>query len=76
MAVIEVFKKYFNPLEQRYINATEMAYNAIYRQQGFFPVGDENVIKVPAETETDIQGRSGSDDKGNVSRTGRRRKPS
>ena len=72
-----MFKLYFNPHEQRYINATEFAYESIYRAQGFLPAGsDENVIRIPPQTptETDIQGRGGTENNGTGNRTGKRRK--
>lgn len=34
--------RYVNAKEKRYINATEFAYNAIYKAQGYMPAGDED----------------------------------
>ncbi len=91
MAVIDLFKLYFNPQENRYINATEFAYNAVYRQQGFYPAGcistEGSVQDVTienssaetaenAETRADIQGRGSATDNGTINRTGKRRKSS
>lgn len=42
-----MFRPYFNPIEKRYINATKFAYDALYKAQGFIPVGSaEDVIHI------------------------------
>ena len=76
-----MFKPYFNPKIGRHINATDFMYNAIYKAQGYIPVGEsENVIHIrdenradDAETATDIQGGSGGTNNGAVIGVGKRR---
>lgn len=77
-----MFKPYIK--DGRTIHATEFAYNAIYKAQGFKPLGfiplgsDENATLQTAEgaavgtPATDIQGRGSAEDNGAGNRTGKR----